>query len=135
MNEGWYDEKYLVIFSEEESNDKTERYRLGEYLPGYSVVGLKGWDDFIVVDRAGNLFTVPTMPLTSQYLEAFSLPAQLSLTPDPRFQGRIKWYITPIVFGGDPQIGENLTWVNHDQHVELVIWWNEQYRGEVSKEK
>jgi hypothetical protein len=50
------------------------------------------------------------------------------LIPDERFTDRIKWYTTPIVFGGDPNLGENVTWVTHDQHVKLVGWWNKQYR-------
>ena len=63
-----------------------------------------------------------------QYMEPFTLPVPLSLTVDERFKGKIKWYIKPIVFGGAPNVGENLAWVNHDQHIELVRWWNEHYR-------
>jgi hypothetical protein len=47
---------------------------------------------------------------------------------DSRFTGRIKWYIKPVVFGGDPNPGENVTWVTHEQHAELVAWWNRKYR-------
>jgi hypothetical protein len=136
MNEGWdNNEEYLVIFSKKESNDKTQQYKLALYLPGYSIVGLKGWDDFIVVNQAGNLFTVPTVPLTSEYLEEFSLPSQYSLAADERFQGKIKWYIKPIVFGGDPEDEENLTWVNHKQHIELVNWWNERFHAMSSEDE
>ena len=56
MEEGWYEKDYLVIFCEDESNDKTQQYKLAEYLPGYRVIGLRGWDDFIVMDGAGNVF-------------------------------------------------------------------------------
>jgi hypothetical protein len=42
--------------------------------------------------------------------------------PDFRYSGKIKWYIKPIVFDGDPNPGENLTWVNHEKHAQLVRW-------------
>src|ERR1035437_5392806 len=132
MNEGWCCEDYLVLFSEEESHDKTQQYKLSEYLPGFRVVGLKGWDDFIVVGPDGKLFSVPTVPITRQYLQPYSLPSPLALSADERLQNKIKWYTKPIVFGGDPNVGENLTWVSHNQHAELVNWWNEQYRANIS---
>ena len=35
---------------------------------------------------------------------------------DECFVGKIKWYINPIVFGGDPKAEDNITWVSHEQH-------------------
>jgi hypothetical protein len=32
------------------------------------------------------------------------------------------------VFGGDPTLGDNVTWVTLTQHTELVQWWNQKYR-------
>jgi hypothetical protein len=48
--------------------------------------------------------------------------------PDAKVRGRIKWYIKPIVFGGDPNLGDNVTWITLRQHFELVTWWNRKYR-------
>jgi hypothetical protein len=100
MNEGWCDNNYLVLFTEEESGDKTRQYKLAEYLPGFRLIGLKGWDDFIVIDQAGNLFSVPTIPMLREQMESFNLSLRVSFTTDDRFQGKIKWYTKPIIFGG-----------------------------------
>jgi hypothetical protein len=129
MNEGWCNGDYLVLFSEEESHAKTQQYNLPASLPGYRVVGLKGWDDFIVVAPTGTFFSVPTVPANERYLQAFNFPSPLVLDADERFLGKVKWYTKPIIFGGDPNAGDNLTWVDHEQHAQLVNWWNEQYRG------
>ena len=53
--------------------------------------------------------------------------AEQTLTPDPRFAGRIKWYVQPVAFGGDPTHEANILWVGHEQHGELVRWWNDLY--------
>jgi hypothetical protein len=89
------------------------------------IVGLRGWDDFIVRNANGQLFTVPTVPLSIKYLANFQLPPEpIQLAADDRFHGRIKWYVTPLAAGGDPQAKENTIWVDHDKHSELVVWWN-----------
>jgi hypothetical protein len=129
MQEGWHGEEYLVLFDASEAPQASARYDIARSLPGYEVVGLRGWDDLIVRDPAGALFTVPTVPLLPSDLEPFQLPeSSTALERDPRFTGRIKWYVTPIVFGGDPGAGENLIWVDHERHSQLVRWWNDQYR-------
>ena len=130
MNEGWLGDEYLIIFDETEAASASDRYSISQLLPGYQVVGLRGWDDFILTDSAGQTCTVPTVPTDPKYLSPFALPdAGLSLSPDPRFCGRIKWYVMPTVFGGDPKIGKNVIWVSHEEHAQLVRWWNDQYRA------
>jgi hypothetical protein len=56
------------------------------------------------------------------------------LERDDRFIGKIKWYMQPIIFGGDPNAGSNMTWVDLPNHQKLVRWWNDKYR-ELSGEK
>jgi hypothetical protein len=130
MHEGWNGDDYLVIFEDSEATVANDRYGINALLPGYSIIGLCGWDDFIVRDGNGRTFTVPTVPLVMQHLAPFDLPMNLDgLAPDGRFTGRIKWYITPVACGGDPQAGDNLTWVDHDKHSQLVRWWNDQLRS------
>ena len=73
-------------------------------------------------------FSVPTVPLDTHYLRPFTLPSPLVFDPDARFTSKMKWHIKPIAFGGDPQAAENAVWVTHDQHVQLVNWWNQQCR-------
>jgi hypothetical protein len=128
MNEGWLGDEYLVLFGEDEACSATKRYRAGKTLPGYAVIGLRGWDDFIVRDAQGDMHTVPTVPLEPQYVTPYVLPDHPSLEPDSRFVGKIKWYVKPLVFGGDPNAEGNTAWVTHEQHGELVVWWNTKYK-------
>ncbi len=129
MIEGWHGDDYLILFAQNEEPGASARYSLALHLPGYQVVGLRGWDDLIVRDADGRIFCVPAVPLEVGKLERFELPsAPPTLKMDERFTGKIKWYVQPVVFGGDPQVGPNLTWVDHDQHGQLVTWWNNKYR-------
>ena len=128
MIEGWRGDDYLVLF-EDRAPTLEQAYGLFGALSGHRLVGLRGWDDFIVEDGAGAYFTVPTVPLSARYLKPFALSKnQLKLKPDDRLTDRIKWYTTPIVFGGDPNLGANVTWVTLDQHAQLVKWWNQKYQ-------
>jgi hypothetical protein len=98
-------------------------------LPGYKIAGLLGWDDFLVKDKYGDSIRVPTLPCVSAHLTTFHLPSVVDeLIADDQFSGKIKWYVKPLVFGGDAGIGENLIWITHDKHQELVLWWNTRYR-------
>ena len=128
MNEGWLNDEYLIIFSEAESTAASSKYKLSQYLSGYTLVGLRGWDDFIVINPTGAMCSFPTVPLDPTMTTPFSLPESLVLQSDERFTGKIKWYLKPLIFGGDPQDKSNLVWVSLDQHAELVVWWNDQYK-------
>jgi hypothetical protein len=88
MKEGWLDNDYLVLFEPSEAISASKRYGISSTLRGYSLVGLKGWDEFIVSSPDGTLFTVPTVPLDAEYLSPFQFPSeQVTLEPDPRFCG------------------------------------------------
>ncbi len=127
MTEGWYGDDYLVLF-EERAPALERAYGLSATLPGYRLVGLRSWDDFIVEDPTGGRFTVPTVPLLPKHLAPFTVPENPSRPePDANVRGRIKWYITPIVFGGDPKLGDNVRWVTLEEHTQLVTWWNKKY--------
>lgn len=129
MIEGWHSDEYLILFDEVESEQLTEGYGVRQYLPEVTIVGILSWDDFIVSDHSGKLFRVPTVPLLQKYIEAFErIPDASRLTPDIRFSGKIKWYIKPVVFGGDPSSEKNLIWVDIQMHQELVQWWNKLYK-------
>jgi len=129
MNEGWQNDDYLIVLTQDESFAAMKAYRFDHYLPGCTLLGLRGWDDFIVINASGVMFTVPTLPLDVSYAAPFALPQQISLEPDDRFTGKIKWHLKPLVFGGDPSDNMNFAWITHEQHAELVIWWNEQYKN------
>jgi hypothetical protein len=129
MREGWYEDDYLILFDQAEISVVSDRYAISHSLPGYDVIGLRGWDDFIVRDSAGHMYSVPAVVPNLQHLSPFVLPNDRTvLKSDDRFAGKIKWYVKPILFGGSPEPGENLTWVSHEQHAQLVRWWNEKYR-------
>lgn len=134
MIEGWIDNNYLVLFSGEEIDDRSHRYQIGNYLPEYRVIGLKGWDDFIVLGVDGSTFTVPTIPLTGKYLQPVQPPPSEALKHDTRFVGHIKWYITPLVFGGSADDKHNVEWLTHEQHIQAVRWWNAKYRELLTQE-
>jgi hypothetical protein len=129
MKEGWLKDEYLIPFDGSEADAAADRYGIASELPGFSLVGLRGWDDFLVRDENGRVFTVPTVPLDAGLLAPFQLPpADTWLEQDIQYAGKIKWYVQPLVFGGDPTIGDNLTWVSHELHAQLVRWWNRLYR-------
>jgi hypothetical protein len=129
MTEGWHNQDYLILFDEESIADVSRRYGIGTYMAGHEIVGLRGWDDFIVRDNLGSLFTVPTVPLDAEYLEPLGCSIdQRQIQRDERFLGKIKWYVHPIVFGGDPACEDNMTWVGLEEHIELVRWWNRKYK-------
>lgn len=130
MREGWHRNEYLVLFTDREVQAASIRYGISDMLPGYQIIGLRGWDDFIVEDQGGEVFTVPVVPCDTKHVVSYELPLTLDeLAEDARFTGKLKWYVKPIAFGGDPDLSENLNWVSHDQHAALVRWWNAQYRA------
>jgi hypothetical protein len=128
MTEGWLNEDYLILFSDAEIEEASKRYGIEQSLPGFKVLGLRGWDDFLVSDDVGTTYSVPTVPLEQQYLKEATVPERSSLKSDSRLKEKIKWYLKPLVFGGNANEQANLTWVSHEQHAGLVVWWNNQYR-------
>jgi hypothetical protein len=135
MKEGWIsDSDYLMLFDEEESAQATEGYGIADYLPGFAVVALIGWDDFLLRDESGVLFRVPTVPLVQEYLEKLEkVPDATRLEPDERYRGEIKWYIQPLIFGGDPSSEKNIFWADLATHQLAVRWWNDLYRDLANK--
>jgi len=128
MKEGWLGDYYPILF-EEKASALEKTYALRDFLPGHHLVGLRCWDDFIIEDNGGSLFTVPTVPLLQDHLQTFELDLKHGeLVPDEQTTGTIKWYVTPICFGGDPKVGPNVDWVNLEQHTQLVKWWNHKFR-------
>ncbi len=128
MREGWKDNDYLTLFDESEIAPITRSYGLDSILPGFSIFGIRGWDEFLIRDSGGRLFAIPTVPLDTKYLRpAENLFDGAVLQIDAQLSGKIKWYVTPLVFGGDPSDQNNLIWVDHGKHAELVRWWNNKY--------
>jgi hypothetical protein len=127
MTEGWFGDDYLILF-EDRASGLDRAYGLSDALPGYRLVGLRGWDDFLVEDSTGACFTVPTVPIVQEHLAPFTIP-KISAKPEPdaKVRGRIKWYVKPIALGGDPQLPDNIAWITLEQHTELVTWWNRKY--------
>jgi hypothetical protein len=129
MKEGWHNDDYLVLFEGAEIEQREQDYGLDRLLPGHRLLGLVGWDDFLVLETASQkLFRVPTVPIAPQQRKEWPHSVDVAaLRPDVRFQGRIKWYLKPIVLGGDPNPGENMTWISHGDHVRAVKYWNDMY--------
>jgi len=128
--EGWHGDDYFVLFDEAEATALSARYDVGTYLPGHVIIGLRGWDDFIVKGPDGRYATVPTVPVTAECLAPLELAINSErIVPDDRFCGKIKWYTKPLVFGGSPTDKGNIMWVSLEQHIDLVKWWNDRYRS------
>jgi len=134
MNEGWQNDDYLIVLTQDESIAAMEAYRFEHYLPGHTLLGLRNWNDFIVINACGVMFTVPTLPLDASCATPYALAQQITLEPDARFTGKIKWYLKPLVFGGDPTDKAYTVWITLEQHAELVIWWNEQYKSAIAQD-
>jgi len=130
MQEGWFQDDYLILFAESEIEEASARYRLPEFLPAHQIIGILGWDDFLVRDTSERLWRIPTVPLDPRHLDPFEFAERpVGLEADARFTGQIKWHVKPLVFGGEPDAdSSNLTWVSHELHGQLVVWWNQQYR-------
>jgi hypothetical protein len=129
MKEGWHNDDYLILFDGPEVEQKERDYGFARRIPGYTLLGLVGWDDFLVMERASQrLFLIPTIPVSSEQRKEWPHSIDpAALKPDERFRGKIKWYVKPILFGGDPNPGENIVWISHDDHVQAVRYWNEMY--------
>jgi hypothetical protein len=121
MREGWCGEDHLIIFAESEVDHLSERYAMSALLPGYRILGLRGWDDFIVQDVDGRSYSIPTVPLDFQYLFPFNIPPNVNLVKNERFDGKIKWYVKPIAFGGDPKAEDNVQQANHNPSMRRFI--------------
>ena len=98
MIQGWHNDDYLILFEKQrEAISMTARYNATAFLPGYTIYGLKGWDDFIVRDSAQQFYTVPTVPLAANHLKPFAFDIDPSaLRSDSRLTDRIKWYLQPL---------------------------------------
>jgi hypothetical protein len=57
----------------------------------------------------GVVFRVSTVPCDSKHLEPLHIPDADELVADDHFTGKVKRYIKPLAFGGDPSLGDNLT--------------------------
>ena len=129
MIEGWSEDQYVILFDDPEIPSATSGYQVEIGLPGFTVIGLCGWDDLIVRDLEGGVFTVPSVPVEAEHLAAFDPATAKRVESDNRFSGRIRWYIKPLVFGGDPNDEANTSWLTHDEHRKIVVWWNQKYRN------
>jgi len=136
MQEGWIGKSYVILFDDAESERMTKGYGVSLYLPGCRVVAIVGWDDLVVENEQGERFRVPTVPMDESHMAALDEdydPA--ALVPDPGAAGKIKWYLQPVILGGNPHPGDNVTWVSPEDHQKLVRWWNRKYRETLEKEE
>ena len=78
------------------------RSAMASSIPGFRALGPLGWDDFIVEGAEEEVFEVPTVPCDAARLARLQLPDPNALVADPRFAGRVRWYLKPLAFGGDP---------------------------------
>ena len=64
MKEGWHNDDYLILFEGSEIEEKEKDYEIDRFLPGCRLLGMVGWDYFLVMDRENQkVFRVPTIPI------------------------------------------------------------------------
>jgi hypothetical protein len=127
MREGWSGPNYLMLFDRTEIASATARYGIMRQLPGFVVIGLYAWHDLLLEDKAHQVFTVPTVPLSLALVQPLAHAEFGNLESDASLHGKIKWYITPLAFGGSPLSESNITWITLEDHARLVQWWNDKY--------
>ena len=137
MKEGWHGDDYWILCEDQqESLRLTALYGVTAYLPDHFIIGLKSWDDFILCDRAGHYFTIPTVPVDPERLSPFSFSAEtLRLQTDGAHEGKMRWFVKPICFGGDSLAPDNVRWLSLDEHVQIVKWWNQLYYDQFKTKK
>ena len=130
MIQGWNNSNYLyLIESQTESLNLANKYKINGILSEYQFYGILNWDEFILKDGSSQYFKIPTVPFVANFLKPIpDFEPNVNLSPDPKLFNLIRWHVKPVVFGGDPVSETNISWVDFDQHIDLVIWWNEQYR-------
>lgn len=60
-------------------------------------------------------------------MEGSLIELRSDLLPDRELTGKVKWYVSPLCFGGSPTDESNIIWVDLEKHCELVRWWNAKY--------
>tara|TARA_B100000941_G_scaffold76825_1_gene52385 strand:- start:162 stop:578 length:417 start_codon:yes stop_codon:yes gene_type:complete len=138
MKEGWHENTYLILFEAEEIRQRGLDYKIEQHLPGHSLLGMCSWDNFIVrEDASGKLFLVPTLPIKPENLVPWldKLPDSESLEHDDEVFKKVKWYLDPVIFGGNPEPGDNMVWITHKDHVDAVNYWNHIYDNTVKLAK
>lgn len=73
MIEGWHGSDHLILFDEAEIAAASDRYAVSQFLPGYEVIGLRWWDDFILQDFGGATFCAPTIQAVAELQITFRL--------------------------------------------------------------
>ena len=125
MNHFWINKEHYNILSTEES----ARYEvvLKKYINKFRVIGIVGWDNFILSDGS-NHFSIPTVPVDQKYLKELEYPDLKPMTKSEQSEhSKIKWYLTPLIFGGSPDSESNIAWVTIDEHIKLITFWNQKY--------
>jgi hypothetical protein len=127
MKEGWNSDKYWILFNKEEIPIITRRYNIEKFIKGYKIIGLMNWEDFILEDKNGKHYLMPTIPIDLKHIKAIEYSEITEFKEARKYKGKIKWYIKPIIFLGNPDDKKNISWINLEEHVKMVKLWNDKY--------
>jgi len=125
MIKAYTKENEILLFDSDKVSQISSEYCLDKVLPDHQIIGLIDWDDFLIVDKNNKTFQVPTVPIDTQYLNSFECEV---VKEEEVKEELIKWYVTPLIFGGDPSSSENINFIDIETHIKLVVWWNNKYQ-------
>lgn len=136
--EGVLGRNYLILWRVEELAPFNREYEVKEYAPGLLLFGSDGGGEayaFDLRDAAAPVVIVPFVGLDLRYAEPVAktfddfIASQVTTSPigtarDARHRGLELFDVTPVILGGDGTDPQNKAWLNREQHIQAVRYWN-----------
>ncbi len=148
--EGFVGDRYVRVYPITKLASLNLTARIHHFVPSITLFGSSGGGEAYVFAHSGGVryLEVPFIPLTLKYakdlagsleglLDALGGPGWRSRPKrriDPKLIGHEIHEIQPVIFGGDPVDANNKDLVPTDTYMQLVAWWNDQYRNAAGKD-
>ena len=119
--------------------------RIQHFVPSVTLFGSSGGGEAYVVSCSGRVryLQIPFIPLSLKYAKDLAGTFEDLLDAlggrgwrsrpqrpaNPKLIGHEIHEIQPVIFGGDPVDPKNKDLVSIDTYMQLIAWWNDQYRN------